>query len=299
MKAHFTFSCILAASTAFSASEPVITDQNTSVFQHYLQTRQTQNKRIRPVYLRNASRSKEPSFSDMTILNLRLPSAMEVHDIGERILYGDPDIVHLSHISTQQASDLYEMLEQTYTHFIHTPHNENGLFIASKFPLSDAELLMTEEEVSPREEMLQFVIHGANAYPAYVSENHLPIQLIKYADAEGTMTFPTFLSDLPCTLTIVKQQFSLFQSQTAPKTGLLSEGTFKILPVKRGGSDNDRGGGYVEGSIDFKTGPNGSEWSVSGRGGYGDDRGNYFEGSVSQNDKGETSVSAKAGHENQ
>ena len=74
---------------------------------------------------------------------------------------------------------------------------------------------------------------------------------------------------------------------------------YSTRETRRGGKDNnDRSGPYGGGSIDFKTGPNGTEWSVSGHAGYEDERGNYVEGHVSRNDKGETSGGARAGYEN-
>ena len=53
---------------------------------------------------------------------------------------------------------------------------------------------------------------------------------------------------------------------------------------------------YAEGSIDFKTGPNGTEWGASAKGGYEDGHGRV-EAEVRQNDKGETGVSARGGYE--
>jgi len=79
---------------------------------------------------------------------------------------------------------------------------------------------------------------------------------------------------------------------------------FEIIQVRRGGNDdrrgsnNDRGSGYVEGRIDVKVGPYGSEWSASMRGGYEDERGNYADVEVKKNDQGETLYSGSAGCDN-
>jgi hypothetical protein len=268
-------------------------EESGSCFQDCLAVCQLKNTEDQPIHLRNVCREKEPIFTEMTILDVS--SIMQIEAIAERVLYGDADVLHLANISSQKASHLYEMLQHTYSHFIHVPSQGRGEFIASKYPLSQVEIAQYEQENGMRKEMLEFSIHGANTHQARIILCDSSIQLISDNDTAETTVL---LGDLPATLTVVKQQFSLFQS--AQKVGLIGENTFDIVPIRRGeggGDHNDRSGPYCEGRIDFKTGPDGTEWSVSGRAGYEDERGNYVEGEVSRNDKGETSGSAKTGHD--
>jgi hypothetical protein len=298
MKAYFTISCLLAINTIIANPakqvEAYLTEDETApLFQRYLTTCCKHNMVNQPVYLRNACREKEPTFTEMTILDA--PSIMQIEAVAERVLYGDADVVHLADISSQKASCLYEMLQDTYSHFIHVPRKDRGEFIASKYPLSQVEITQYEQENAMREEVLEFAIHGANMHRACLSLNDSSIRLVNSNDSAETAVL---FGDLPVALTVVKQHFSPFQN--AQNIDLIAKDTFNIVPVRRGegGRDNnDRSGPYCEGSIDFKNGPNGTEWSVSARGGYEDDKGNYVEGQVSRNDKGETSGSARAGHD--
>ena len=239
MKMHLVFPCLVIVNTIFATSpEP---EETNPLFQYDLTAYNTNNQ---PFHLRNALPEKEPSFTDMTILNLDLPSAMQVDDIAERILYGDADVVHMTNTSTQRASHLYEMLQKTYAHFIHIPKQKRGSFIASKYPLSQATVILSEEENIPNEEVLEFVIHGANRYKAYVRSNDVSRQTINLTNTDDDATTSILLVDLPGTLTVVKQRFSLFQS--APEKDLSSTEGVEILPIRRGGGgggrDNDNGG---------------------------------------------------------
>lgn len=294
MKLNFSFSFLFAVSTLFiSSAQHLIAEEGDSLFQSYLAACQPENTENQPVHLRNACREKEPAFTEMTILDV--PSIMQIEAIAERVLYGDADVVHLANISSQKASRLYEMLQHIYSHFIHVPNKGRGEFIASKYPLSQVEITQYEQENAIRKEVLEFAIHGANMHRACISLHDSSIQLVNSND---TTEATVFLGDLPAALTVVKQQFSPFQN--AQKINLIAKDTFDIVPVRRGEEDrdhNDRSGPYCEGRIDFKSGPNGTEWSVSGRAGYEDEGGNYVEGQVSRNDQGETCASAKAGHD--
>ncbi|MBI3236757.1 MAG: hypothetical protein HYZ48_03525 [Chlamydiales bacterium] len=181
MQAYFTLSCLLVTSTVFTvqlqqeAACLIAKNENAPLFQRYLAFCRTQNRIDQPVYLRSTSRPKTPSFTDLTIFGLELPLIMQVRDVAERILYGDADVVYLTNVSTQTASHLYEQLEHTYSHFVHVPSYGKGLFIASKYSLSQVEVTLTEQE---REKALEFVVKGTTACHLPVSANHVPIQIV-------------------------------------------------------------------------------------------------------------------------
>ncbi len=300
MKAYFTVSCLFAISTIFAnpvqqAEAYLIEDETAPLFQRYLTKCRKNNMANQPVYLRNGYREKNPCFSDTIILNLDLPPTMQINDVAERILYGDADVVHLRNISTNSAPHLYELLKQDYTHFIHIPCQEKGLFVASKYPLKQAEVIRTEQENAYYKDILKFTIHEDNICTACIDTNDLSIQVNSSGNDNNTMT-PILLVDVPGTLTVIKQQFSPFQS--AERVDQLATEMFEILPVNRGREDNDdRGGAYGGGRVDIEFGPGGPEWSASAFGGYEDDRGNYAEVEVRRNESGTTSVGAEAGHD--
>lgn len=276
-----------------SSGQHLIAEEGDSLFQSYLAVSQSKNAENQPVHLRNDCREKEPAFTEMTILDVY--AIMQIEAVAERVLYGDADIVHLANISSQKASRLYEMLQDTYSHFIHVPSKGRGEFIASKYPLSQVKINQCKQEDVIRKEELEFAIHGANMHRACISLHDSSIQLVSSDDIVETSVL---IGDLPAALTVVKQQFSPLQN--AQKIDLIAKNTFDIVPIRRGEGDrgpNDKSGAYCEGRIDFKTGPNGTELSISGLAGYEDGRGNYVEGQISRNDKGETSASAKAGHD--
>lgn len=240
---------------------------------------------------------KNPSSNDMIILNLDPPSTMQISDIAERILYGDADVVHLRNTSTNAASHLYELLQKNYTHFIHVPSQEKGVFVASKYPLRKAEVTRIEQENASYNDVLEFVIHEGNICCARVSTSDLSIQVVNSSGSDDNTTTSILLVDVPGSFTVLKQQrgqFSSFQSEE--RIALLGSETFEIIPVRRRDND-DRGSGYVEGSVDVKVGPKGTEWKASVRGGCEDDRGNYAEVEVGKNDKGETTYSGRSGYD--
>jgi hypothetical protein len=279
--------------------QALIEDETAPLFQRYLTKCRKHNMANQPVYLRNACREKNPSSNDTIILNLDLPSTMQINDIAERILYGDADIVYLRNTSTSTASHLYELLQQNYTHFIHVPCQEKGLFIASKYPLKQAEVIRIEQENVSYKDVLKFSIHEDNICCARIGASDLSIRVVNSRSSDDNTTTPILLFDIPGTLTVIKQQKQQFSSfQLADGIGLLATEMFEILPVRRGGGgDDDRGGGYVGGRVDVEFGPGGPEWSASAFGGYEDDRGNYAEVEVRRNEDGRTSASAEAGHE--
>jgi hypothetical protein len=290
MRLNFCFTSLFGVGTLFiDSAGHLIAEEKSPFFQEYLTTCQLKNIN-QPIHFHNACQEKEPSFTEMTILDVH--SISKIEGVAERILFGDADVVHFTNISTEKASHLYEMFQHTYSHFIHFPSEGQGTFIASKYPLSQIEVAQFEQENSLHKEVLEFSIHGANIYTARLCSTDPLIQLVDTDDIEETV----LLGDLPAALTIVKQQFSPFQ--TAKKCHFTAEDTFDIIPIRRRERDNDdKSGPYCEGRINYKSGPNGTEWSVSGRAGYEDDRGNYVEGEVSRNNKGETSANAKAGYD--
>ena len=310
MKAFFTISCLLTISTTFASpakhAEPyLIEDEVAPLFQRYLRKCQKHNMTNQPVYLRNACREKKSFSSDITILSLDLPSTIQINDIAERILYGDADVVHLRNISANTASHLYELLQKNYTHYIYVPNQERGLFVASKYPLSQAIVTESEDNTFSGEK-LDFIIHETGSCCARISLNDLSVQIINSEGSDQNITTPILLVGLPGTLSVIKtqrQQFSSFHLEE--RMNLLNAETFEILPIRKGGRDNDRGdgndnrgGGYAGGRIDVEFGPGGPDWSASAFGGYEDGRGNYAEVEVRRNENGTTSASAEAGHEN-
>ncbi len=302
MKAYFTVSCLLAISTIFAsptqqAEVYLIEDETAPLFQRYLTKCRKHNMANQPVYLRNACREKNPSSNDIIILNLDPPSTMQINDIAERILYGDADVVHLRNISTNTAFHLYELLQQNYTHFIHVPCQEKGVFVASKYPLKQAEVIRIEQENASYKDILKFTIHEDNICCARVGTSDLSIQVVNSSGSDDNTTTPILLIDVPGTFTVIKQQFSPLQ--LGERVDLLATEMFEILSVRRGEGDNDdRGGSYGGGRVDINFGPGGPEWSASAFGGYEDDRGNYAEVEVRRNENGTTSVGAEAGHDN-
>ncbi len=294
MKGHFAISCMLAATLTISSGQ-LFANETTSLFQRYLATSEVQDIEDQPVYLRNSSREKAPSYTDLTILNVDLPSIMKIQDVAERVLYGDADVVHLRNISAQSASHLYENLKQNYAHFIHVPNKDSGMFIASKYPLSEAAVSQLDQEE------LEFVIQGANRFHTRVRSHDVSMQVSSSNEKDDNTTSSILLADLPVTLTVVKQQFSPLQ--IVQRADQIATDTFHILPVRdrdrdRGGKDNDRGGGYYEARVDVGVDSEGNvSWSASGHAGYQDGRGNYVEGDVRTNDRGESNYGVGYGND--
>lgn len=271
MKTLFILPYLLVTSTIFATHDlqeeayVLAKDETESLFQCYLATCLMQNKLNQPVYLRNALPQKAPSFVDITILNLELPFKLQAYDIAERILYQDPDVLHLTNLSTQTVSHLYEMIGHYYTDFIYipkVPEQAKGTFIASKYPISEAEMTWIEKGDTSYKNSLEFVIHGIYNYNACISSNDLSIQIVNSNDRDDHTTTSILLGDLPGTLTVVKQEFSLLHLQNIQKTDSIAEEGFQFLPIRHreGGRDNDdKSRSFVEGSLDFKTGPNGDE----------------------------------------
>jgi hypothetical protein len=292
MKAHLFAAFIIITSSLGH----LVADEATPLSQCYLVACEQQNTENQPVHLRNSFREKEPSFTEMTILNLDIPSTLQTQEIAERILFGDADVVHLKNTSTQRASHLYEMLQRTYSHFIHVPSRERGLFIASKYPLFKAAVTLSGEG-NVAEGMLEFAIHGANTYYVVVSPNDFSMQIVNSNNVKDSITTPILLIDVPGTLTLVKQQFSPLQF--TQKVDLLAAETFQIVPITKKGSGNDDKGG-CSGEIEVGRswgGKDGGQWEATARLEAHDDRGNYVEAEVKQNDKGEGSANLRAGHE--
>lgn len=299
MKAYFIISCLLAISTTFAnpakqANAYLIQGENVPLFQRYLTKCREDNLVNQPVHLRNACREMNPSSNDMIILNLDPPSTMQINDIAERILYGDADVVYLRNTSTNTASYLYELLQQHYTHFIHVPYQEKGLFVASKYPLKHAEVMRIKQENVSYKDVLKFAILEDDIC-ARVCTSDLSIQIVNSNSTDDNTITPILLVDVPGTFSIVKQGKQRFLPfQLAEKADSME--TFEIVPVKEG-KIADNGGGYGGGRVDVKFGPDGPEWSASAFGGYEDDRGNYVEVEVRRDAEGNTSASAEAGHD--
>lgn len=249
-----------------------------------------------PVLLRNHSQEKAPLFTDMTILHLDVPSRMQIETVADRVLYADVDVIHLTHVSTHDASGLYQRLQETYAHFIYIPTKEQGILIASKYPLSQAETSASQEAHAPSKGYLEFSIQGANLYQATVGSNDAPMT-VDAMDHEESSTTQLLLVDMPGTLTVVKQQFSPCRSRHNAR--LLAAETFQIIPIKdKGNSNNDKGGYKGEVEIEYSWGgKDGGHWAGGVRAEAHDSRGNYVEAEVKQNDRGEGSANARAGHE--
>lgn len=297
MKATLTFSCLLAVTTTFANSnEFSIIDKSASLFQQYLAVCEQEGAENQPVHLRSASREKEPCFTEMTILDLDVYSGMSNVMVAECVLCAETDIVHLANISISQASHLYQMLEGVYSHFIHVPSREGGVFIASKYPLSQTESFIGEGNGRDKEK-LHFAIHGANTYYASIDSKSFSMQVINLDATEESSTTSILIGEAFATLTVIKQQFSLSRQMKRPD--LLAAEMFEIVPVKHKGEQSDDRGGYkaeVEVGRSWG-GKDGGHWEGSARLEAHDGRGNYVEAEVNQNDKGEGPVSARGGYE--
>lgn len=304
MKVFVMFSCLLAMSTVFAISEQQKemcsnADKADSLFQHYLMMCRKQNIENLPVYLRSTAREKQTFFTDITILDLDLSSTTQIHEIMEDIFYGDVDVVHLSNVSTEQAMHLFKILELTYAHFIHAPNEGKGSLVASKYPLSQAAVTRITRENDVQQEMLEFSIHGANTHHAKIYSDNSSTQIINSNEEDDKVTSCIILAGLPCTLTILNQQYSPLKP--IYEADLLASETFQILPIRntdRGGRDDD-GGGY-KGEVEFKGkfgGKDGASWEAGINFEAYDSHGNYFEADIKHNDKGESSLNARAGHE--
>ena len=209
--------------------------------------------------------------------------------MGKRALYGEADVVHLANLSTPKASCLYEILEGVYSHFIHVPGLENGLLIASKYPLSQAAITYDEAN-----DMLEFSIQGVDSYRARVCSNELSTQV----SGDDNIVTPIHFMDVSGTLTLVKQEFSPFQLEQ--KVDRLATNKFEILPIRHGRDRNDDDRAGYSGKVIVKRswgGKEGGGWEASIKGEAHDRHGNYVEGEVKHNDRGEGSARASAGHE--
>ena len=300
MKAYFIVSCLLAISTIFANSAKQADfyqneDETNNLFQRYLGNCHTNALVNQPVYSWTGFQGNYPSASDVIILDLDPPSSMPVNDVAEQILYGNADVVHLKNIPTNIASQLYELLQQQYAHFIHVPIQEKGLFIASKYPLKDAEVTQVMQEDAPCKNLLSFTVLNRDIYTC-VCTSDLSIRVVSSNDNEDPTIIPVLLVDMPGILTIVKQELSPFQF--AERRDLFPIEPFEIIPIsRRGGNNEDKGGGYGGGRVDVKITPDKTEWSASAFGGYVDDRGNYIEVEVRKHEDGSSSASAEAGHD--
>jgi hypothetical protein len=305
MKARAIFSCLFAMNTIFAISPNdeelhVIADETGSPFQHCLALYAKENLKERPVYLRSSAREKQTFFTDITILDLDLSSTTNIDEIMTDIFYSDFDVIHLTNISTEQAMYLLEMLEKNYAHFIHVPTVGKDSLVVSKYSLSQAAITKITRDNDGSLEMLDFFIHGANTHHARIYLGDSLTQIINSnVENDDKAKSCIILADLPCTLTIIHQQYSPLRSLY--RAGLLANETFQILPIRNrdgGGKDDDRGGYSAEIEVGGKFGGrDGPSWEAGINFEAYDGHGNYFEADIKQNDKGEGTWNARAGHE--
>lgn len=265
------------------------------LFQSYLAS--YHNTESPPFLLRNHSQEKIPLFTEMTILHLDVPPLGQIETLADRVLYADADVIHLTHISTHTANILYQFLQETYNHFICIPNKEQGMLIASKYPLSQVEISSFQETSTSRKNCLEFSIESANPCKATVCSNDAPM-IIDLIDKKESSTIPLVIIDMPGTLTVVAQEFSPCRQKHQPK--LLAAETFQIIPIKDKGKSNSGEKGGYKGEIDVGYswgGKDGGHWEGSARFEAHDHHGNYVEAEVRQNEKGEGSANARAGHE--
>jgi hypothetical protein len=284
------------ANSANHAENYLVEDISVPLFQRYLAKCHRHDMANQPVYLRNIRRETNPPSDNTIILNLDFPSTIRIKDVADRILYADADIVHLRNTSTGTASHLYELLKEDYSHFIHLPYKEKGVFVASKYPLRDAEVTRVDNGNASYRDILRFTIHEDSICSTCAEANDLSIQNINSNDNDKT-EIPILLVDLPGTFSVLKPQKNrLSSNQLGEKACHVATEVFEILSIqKREG--NDKGGGYGGGRIDVTFGPDGADWSASLFGGYEDENGNYVEAELKRNDDGTTSAGAEAGHD--
>ncbi len=294
-----TINAIFASSASIKESGLLVGEESLCLFPNDLENCGMENVFDQPVYLRTGACEEELPQENISILDLELSCEMSACDIAERILYGNADVVHLDNISREVAADLYESLGSIYAHFLYVPYREKGIFVASKYSISQATVTVLEQETALSETLLEFALAGATPCCLHVSSNALSTEVVSCDAMDCKAAVHVLLADVPGILTAVKHNFSFPYSRTIRRHHERSVPIFKILPVKhKGGRDDDRGGYKAEVEIGRSWGgKDGGHWEGTGRFEAHDDRGNYFGGEVRQNDQGEGSANARAGHE--
>lgn len=76
---------------------------------------------------------------ELRILNLQANHLTE--DMAQEILASQADVICIQDLSAIEASDFYQFLKEDYAHFIYVDHEytQDGLLVASKLPLKDAQ----------------------------------------------------------------------------------------------------------------------------------------------------------------
>lgn len=85
-----------------------------------------------------------------------------------------------------------------------------------------------------------------------------------------------------------------WQSLNAKRIDAFVKNKINVIPIKSKNKDG-KGGVSGGGGIEFNWGPNGSEWNLYLKGEAHDSKGNYVEGKIEKNDKGEGTVNVQGG----
>jgi hypothetical protein len=268
MKLRLVLACLLACSTVlaemqqeeiYAHAELIAKDETAHPFQRYLATCFLQNDWSQAVYLAGFSENKPSSENDMTILSIELyPQNQETIN---HIFSVNPDVVHVSRVNFEYASQLYDILQEEYPHFIYVP--DGKLFIASKYVLSLEEL---EKATIPT------VISGLPATLTAIKRNYSP----SYQSQRNVNASKIEMLGKNSTFKILP-----------------------VRSRRDRDEKDDRPGGSVEFGAKGKWGDGeGMKWEGYVKAEGHDGKGNYAEGQVTQRDDGTGEIDFYGGHEN-
>ncbi|MGB7128252.1 MAG: endonuclease/exonuclease/phosphatase family protein [Candidatus Rhabdochlamydia sp.] len=151
------------------------------------------------IYLPGACVEKEESVINLHILNfescLKVPASL----LAEFILSQDADVICIQDMDTHYAHDLYELLLGSYAHFLymnpsskkHAASSFDGFFIASKYPMENAQFNSFKDPEKEGEGYLDFIIKNKNTPIGHIYLTHLQkdpeTQTLKFLEAVEKM----------------------------------------------------------------------------------------------------------------
>lgn len=142
-----------------NCSEKISQDPELNPFQSYLAN----------CFIEGVSAEKNEDETDLYVLNLESFLESSASTLAKTILSQEADVICIQKMSTDCAYDLYELLQDTYAHFLYmlpaNPtlafqkyHPINGLLIASKYPIENVQFHPFNTDQKDNEGCLDFVI---------------------------------------------------------------------------------------------------------------------------------------------
>lgn len=177
MKFILKYTLILALSATLYGE----TESKFPIIQETRPSDLTKNSSDKLIYLPGDCIEKEEFLINLHILNLESCLKIPADFLAELILSQDADVVCIQDIDTHYADDLYALLLEGYAHFLYmNPSSKkyfdsslDGFFIASKYPMENAQFNPFKDPEKEGEGCLDFIIKNKNTPIGHIYLAHL------------------------------------------------------------------------------------------------------------------------------